>query len=84
MDEVALGRVSPICGAGRVSPIRGLDEAADWVLGSSLTTGTPCVLGDEDVAMNATRSRARRDTGVDQVKKAKDLLGRDEENYDGS
>jgi hypothetical protein len=51
---------------------------------SSLTTGTPCVLGAEDVAMNATRSRARRDTGVDQVKKTKDLLGRDEENRDGS
>jgi hypothetical protein len=34
--------------------------------------------------MDATRSRARRDTGVDQVEKAKDLLGRDEEDYDGS
>jgi hypothetical protein len=51
---------------------------------SSLTTGTPCVLGDEDVAINATRSRVWRDTGIDQVKKTKDLLGRDEENYDGS
>jgi hypothetical protein len=77
-------RVSPICGAGRVSPIRGLDdEGRDWV-DSSLTTGTPCVLRYEDVAMTATRRRARRDTGVDQVKNAKDLLGRDEENYDGS
>jgi hypothetical protein len=34
--------------------------------------------------MDATRSRARQDTGIDQVKKAKDLLGRDEEDCDGS
>ena len=26
-----------------MSPIRVLDDAADWMLGSSLTTGTPCV-----------------------------------------
>ena len=80
----APGRVSPICGAGRVSPILGLDDEGRGWMDSSLTTGTPCVLRDEDVAMSATRSRARRDTGVDQVKKAIDLLGRDEENYDGS
>ena len=67
-----------------MSPILGLDDETGDGVDSSLTTGTPCVLGDEDVAMNATRSRARRDTGVDQVKKTKDLLGRDEENHDGS
>ena len=80
----APGRVSPICGAGRVSPIRGLDDEGRGWVDSSLTTGTPCVLRDEDVAIDATRSRVRRHTGIDQVEKAKDLLGRDEEDYDGS
>ena len=38
------GRVSPICGAGRTSPIRGpVGEVAD-LLFSSLTTDAPCVL----------------------------------------
>ena len=44
LAEGTPGRVSPIWGAGRVSPIRGLDDEADGLLVSSLTTGTPRVL----------------------------------------
>ena len=43
VDELVPGRVSPICGAGLVSPTRGLDDD-DVDVGlfvSSLTTGTP-------------------------------------------
>ena len=69
----ATGRVSPICGAGRVSPILGLeDEGRGW-MDSSLTTGTPCVLREVDAAHSRrAKSRVGEIPASTEVKKAKD------------
>ena len=65
-----------------MSPILGLvDEGTGW-LDSSLTTGTPCVLKGGVVATRVTSCRAWRDAHAGDGVTAKDLLGRDQENYE--